>query len=139
MNSLRGMVTVTERVMQEWKSSDKDWEKTKGILGQKNMITIYNKLEDIISSVYYWAVGDSSDSMNKELDELLGMMGDFWVLILFIEICACVFGACYLFSHAEGMMEKNYSVFMVLPLVLVKENMVLVHRLQKIKRENSFF
>lgn len=103
------------------------------------MILLYNKLEDILTTIYYWSVIDVSNLMVEELNQIHVLIDKYSLLFCGFEILTFLIGIWFFWMNVNLVMENCYSVFCVLPLVIVKENLELLHRLQMVRKAHVFF
>lgn len=139
ITTLRGMLTATESIIRDWNSSKENWERTKEILVQKKMVLIYSKLEDILNTIYYWSVIDTSNLMIIELSKIVEIIDRFSLLFYLFDMVVCVVGLNLYFSKIDSILERYYSIFGMIPLALVKENMVFMGFLKDIRKKHNLF
>lgn len=131
-NSLKGIITSLDKLMEEWGQKRANWDDVNKILKTPTYLAIIAKMRRIWMVPYYWGSIETSNIILEQLiddGKLMDIVGVFanleLVLIFFFMYFSLVIQLQRIFLYW-------YSLLGILPIDLVKRNIVGVRYLEKI-------
>lgn len=133
MNTIRGMMTTLDRMIDEWQQKRHDFEKVKDMMKNSRFELIFSMLDEINDSIYDFFSTTPSAMLTQEIESpdfiFKNLINGSIVLFILVWIIA-------FFSINWKLLELSirfHSVPYVIPKKLIWSNMLLVHHLKKVK------
>ena len=133
------MIEIFDGYIMEWQMKKNDPLEVIQIIHKKNFKIFMANYQQILTSCYYEILTDFSNTMMTQLKNNLDVSNTYTFVTIFLVFLLSFINFWILVIPIQKIVMYFESILFIFPVVLIEKNMVMKHRIMKLKDNNNVF